>query len=63
VRGCGVRRFPARPLALAAVRKLGFQGFLYWIYDCDEQPELWNAKAGKGEIMEVLRQAAKAGQW
>ncbi|MGB2819522.1 MAG: cellulase family glycosylhydrolase [Phycisphaerae bacterium] len=48
---------------LARVRALGFEGFLYWTYDTDEQPYLWNAKSGKGEIFEVLREAARLGDW
>jgi len=48
---------------LARVRALGFEGFLYWTYDTDEQPYLWNAKSGKGEIFEVLRQAAASADW
>ena len=41
------------------VKALGFQGFLYWTYDTDEQKELWNAKSGQGEIFEALKAALK----
>jgi hypothetical protein len=33
---------------------LGFVGWIYWTYDCDEQDFLWNAKSGDGEILEAL---------
>jgi hypothetical protein len=48
---------------LQRVRSLGFVGFLYWTYDTDEQPLLWNAREGKGEILDALRAAARSGQW
>jgi hypothetical protein len=41
------------------VKGLGFEGFLYWTYDTDEQAELWNAKSGQGEIYEALKAAVK----
>ncbi len=35
--------------------ELGFQGFLYWTYDNDEQNDiLWHAKWNKGEIFHAL---------
>jgi hypothetical protein len=47
---------------LRAVQARGFAGFLYWTYDTDEQPFLWNARNGKGEIFDALRaEAAAAG--
>ncbi len=33
---------------------LGFIGYLYWTYDCHEQDQLWNAKAGDGQIFKML---------
>ena len=36
-------------------RENGFQGFMYWTYDTDEQKRIWNGKSGKGEIMEELK--------
>ena len=47
---------------LRRVQALGFEGFLYWTYDTDEQPFLWNARSGQREILDVLRNAA-AGNW
>jgi len=47
--------------AVAAMRRhlrrvydLGFAGYMYWTYDCDEQEHLWNAKSGSGEIFKTL---------
>ncbi len=38
----------------------GFSGFLYWTYDNMEQSDmLWDALAGKGEIMEALERAGR----
>ena len=45
---------------VARVRGLGFAGWLYWTYDTDEQPFLWNARSGKGEVLESLREALEA---
>lgn len=39
---------------LRQVMKLGFAGYLYWTYDTDEQPNLWNALSGDGMILEAL---------
>ena len=54
--------YPTPPQAAAAmaahlrrVLGLGFLGYLYWTYDCDEQERLWNAKSGRGEIFQALR--------
>ena len=51
------------PEAAAAMRAhlrrvlgLGFVGYIYWTYDTDEQPFLWNAKSGQGEILDALTQ-------
>ena len=33
----------------------GFQGFMYWTYDTDEQKRIWNGKSENGEIMEALK--------
>ncbi len=32
----------------------GFAGHLYWTYDTDEQPHIWNAQAGGGRILKAL---------
>ena len=68
--GAFKKAYPTLPEACAAmrrhlrrVRKLGFAGFLYWTYDTDEQPYLWNARSGKGEILDVLRGEATSGNW
>jgi hypothetical protein len=42
---------------LEKVRQRGFVGLLYWTYDTDEQPQIWNAKSGRGEILDVLTKA------
>ena len=34
---------------------LGFQGALFWTYNCEEQKELWNAKSGQGLIFRELK--------
>ncbi len=33
----------------------GFAGWLYWTYDTDEQPELWNACEGQRAVYERLK--------
>jgi len=33
----------------------GFQGFMYWTYDTDEQKRIWNGKSENGEIMKALK--------
>lgn len=38
---------------------LGFQGWLYWTYYTDLQPELWHAKADGGAIFDALEEGAK----
>jgi hypothetical protein len=35
----------------------GFTGFLYWTYDDDDEPTLWNGKSEHGEIFEALSKA------
>ena len=42
---------------LEKVRRRGFVGFLYWTYDTDEQPYIWNARSQQGEILEALTKA------
>lgn len=42
------------PWYLGELRKTGFTGAIYWTYDCDEQPELWNAKSGGGVVFDAL---------
>lgn len=32
-------------------REMGFQGWLYWTYDCEEQAQLWNARSREDVIM------------
>ena len=39
---------------LQRVREMGFAGDLYWTYDCDEQPYLWNARSEEGAIFRML---------
>jgi len=34
--------------------QLGFLGYMYWTYDCDEQEMIWNAKSGQGQIFNAL---------
>ncbi len=59
--------YPDLPSAAEAMRasldrlfKDGFAGFLYWTYDNMEQSDaLWEAPAGKGEIMAVLERAGR----
>lgn len=36
------------------IQEKGFQGFIYWTYDCDEQVRLWNGKSGSGQIFKAL---------
>ncbi len=36
------------------VKHGGFQGFLYWTYDCDEQTRLFNGKYAGGKIFRAL---------
>ncbi len=49
----------ARAMAsrLEWTREAGFDGFLYWTYDTDEQTRLWNALSGEGLIMKALTEA------
>ena len=51
---------PAMKTHLADARRLGFQGFLYWTYDCGEQPGLWNAEAGAGELFRMIAAATES---
>lgn len=44
---------------LRRVRSLGFAGWLYWTYDTDEQPFLWNARSEGGEIYQALQAEAR----
>lgn len=53
--------YPSVKLAVDAMikhvreaREAGFAGFLYWTYDTDEQPRIWNAKAEGGIILKAL---------
>ena len=39
----------------AQARENGFQGFMYWTYDTDEQKRIWNGKSENGEIMKELK--------
>jgi len=39
---------------LRRVMGLGFSGYIYWTYDSHSQHWLWNAKSGRGEILEAL---------
>jgi len=36
-------------------RENGFQGFMYWTYDTDEQRRIWNGKSEGGRIMKELK--------
>jgi hypothetical protein len=38
-------------------RELGFEGWLYWTYDCNEQVRLWNARSEEDVILNALRGA------
>ena len=40
----------------------GFVGYMYWTYDTDEQPRIWNAKAGAGRILKALSERHHAEQ-
>ena len=46
---------------LKRVHELGFVGYLYWTYDCDEQKDLWNAKSERGEIFNALAALHRGG--
>ncbi len=39
---------------LPRILEAGFAGAIYWTYDCAEQKDVWNAKAGTGQIYETL---------
>lgn len=39
---------------LQRVYSLGFQGYIYWTYDTDEQEFLWNARSEDGTILDAL---------
>lgn len=34
----------------------GFKGFMYWTYDTDEQPKIWNLKMDDGRMLRALMQ-------
>lgn len=60
--------YPDAPKAAAAmadhlrrVYELGFAGFVYWTYDCDEQEELFNAKSDGGLILDALTPVRRSG--
>lgn len=62
--GAFKERFPDINLAAKAMkqqadlsRELGFEGWLYWTYDSDEQTRLWNAISEGGVILKYLRSA------
>jgi hypothetical protein len=66
--GIHVKDIPDLDLANAWMRtlvgridELGFQGWLYWTYDSQEQGELWSAMQGNGLIFNGLRQSAEKG--
>ncbi len=40
---------------LAQARENGFQGFMYWTYDTDEQKRIWNGKSENGRIIKELK--------
>lgn len=37
----------------------GFEGLIFWTYDCAEQSDVWNARAGSGEIYRAVTRALK----
>ena len=39
---------------LDSVYDLGFIGYMYWTYDCDEQERLWNAMSDQAQILQAL---------
>lgn len=39
---------------IARAKSEGFDGWVYWTYDCDEQPELFNAMSEAGVILRSL---------
>ena len=44
---------------LPKILEAGFGGAIYWTYDCAEQKDVWNAKAGKGLIYQTVCAVAK----
>lgn len=40
------------------LKALGYDGWIYWTYDTDEQPMLWNAESGDGAIFRTLAEVA-----
>lgn len=36
------------------VMDLGFAGWMYWTYDTDEQPYIWNARMADGTVLEAM---------
>jgi len=41
-------------------RDSGFVGYMYWTYDSDEQPRIWNAKEADGKILKALAGIGRA---
>jgi hypothetical protein len=39
---------------ISRVEAEGITGWVYWTYDCDEQPELFNAMSEGGVILRSL---------
>lgn len=37
----------------------GFRGFMYWTYDTDEQPKIWNLKMDNGRMLRAMRECGK----
>ncbi|MEA2068092.1 MAG: hypothetical protein U9P12_02715, partial [Verrucomicrobiota bacterium] len=37
----------------------GFRGFMYWTYDTDEQPKIWNLKMDNGRMLSTMRECGK----
>jgi len=41
---------------LEIFKEIGFQGWLYWTYQCDAQDNMWHAADGDGAIFDMLKQ-------
>ena len=37
----------------------GFRGFMYWTYDTDEQPKIWNLKMNDSRMLHTMRECRK----
>ena len=37
----------------------GFRGFMYWTYDTDEQPRIWNLKMDDGRMLRAMRESGQ----